>query len=151
MKFRPGILLSFFYVLPILAVLTAGVQNAVGQQAEEKIVLELFRLRNEHKADSAERYYADTVKVYMKYLRNVPKAAVTRSDKQFWKQHPRNKFEIIRPVQVKLSASGATVIIYGKEYLDGIGFKYEKIEIRLNRDRKIYYYRAYNWNGGGRV
>ena len=65
------------------------------ERVEIKLVNELFRLRNEHKADSAELYFADTVQVYMKYMRNVPKKKITQSDKSFWKAHPKNKFEII--------------------------------------------------------
>ena len=60
---------------------------------EITIVNELFRLRNEHKADSAELLYADTVMVYMKYLRNIPRRVITKADKSFWKAHPKNKFE----------------------------------------------------------
>lgn len=108
------------------------------QKTEKEIVYDLFRLRNEHKADSAEMYFADTVQVYMKYLRNVPKQKITQSDKQFWKQHPRNRFEITGPVQITTKAGTAIAIVIGKEYLDGTGYQREKIEIRFNREKKIY-------------
>src|SRR5687768_18378293 len=93
---------------------------ANAQQREINIVQELFRLRNEHQADSAELLYADTVLVYMKYLRNIPRKKITESDKLFWKAHPKNKFEITQPVQILLKNGTATAIIHGKEYLDGI-------------------------------
>lgn len=113
------------------------------QKTEKEIVYDLFRLRNEHKADSAEMYFADTVEVYMKYLRNVPKQTITKNDKQFWKQHPGNRFEITEPVQVTVKAGTVTAIIIGKEYLDGTSWQKEKIEIRFNREKKIYYYRGF--------
>lgn len=113
------------------------------QKTEKEIIYDLFRLRNEHKADSAELYFADTVKVYMKYLRNVPKRVITQSDKQFWKQHPRNRFEITEPVQIMTKTGITIAIIIGKEYLDGTHFQREKIEIRFNRDKKIFYYRGF--------
>lgn len=113
------------------------------QRTEQEIVYDLFRLRNEHKADSAELYFADTVQVYMKYLRNVPRRTVTRSDKQFWKDHPGNRFEMTAPVQVTNKGGITTVIVVGKEYLDGTTFQKERIEIRFNRNKKIFYYRGY--------
>ncbi|NOT52313.1 MAG: hypothetical protein HOP10_13670 [Chitinophagaceae bacterium] len=112
----------------ILHVFVAFVTAAAFQPGQEqdrdeiKIVQELFRLRNEHKADSIEQYYADTVKVYMKYLKNVPRKTITQSDKIFWKAHPKNKFEIIGPLQITDAAGIATVTIFGKEYLDGVSF-----------------------------
>lgn len=113
------------------------------QPAEREMVYELFRLRNEHKADSAELYFADTVQVYMKYLRNVPRRKITQSDKQFWKTHPGNRFEMTAPVQVSSKGGITTAIVVGKEYLDGTAFQYERIEIRFNRSKKIFYYRGY--------
>ncbi len=114
------------------------------ERPEIKIVNDLFRLRNEHKADSAELFFADTVQVYMKYMRNVPKQKITQSDKNFWKAHPKNKFEITAPVQIS-ELSGITIAtIYGKEYLDGKDFKNEKIEIKFNRKKKIISYRGFN-------
>lgn len=124
-------------------------QEQVMQTTETAIVQELFRLRNEHKADSAERFFADTVKVYMKYMRNVPRQKITQSDKAFWKAHPRNKFEMTAPVQVIANAGSTTAIITGKEYLDGTSFKYERIEIKFDRNKKIYSYRGFNRKGGG--
>jgi hypothetical protein len=115
------------------------------QAGELQLVQDLFRLRNEHKADSAELFFADTVQVYMKNLRNIPRTTITRVDKQFWKAHPKNKFEITGPIQLITRAGITTAIVYGKEYLDGQSFQYEKIEIRFNRHRKIYYYRGFNW------
>ncbi len=113
------------------------------QRTEQEIVYELFRLRNEHKADSAELYFADTVQVYMKYLRNVPRRTVNKSDKQFWKDHPGNRFEMTAPVQVTNKGGITTAIVVGKEYLDGTTFQKERIEIRFNRNKKIFYYRGY--------
>jgi hypothetical protein len=117
------------------------------ERPEIKIVQDLFRLRNEHKADSAEQYYADTVKVYMKYLRDIPRKKITQSDKTFWKAHPKNKFEMTRPVQVNIVAGIATATIFGKEYLDGTSFQYEKIEIKFDRNKKIYSYRGFRLKG----
>jgi hypothetical protein len=138
---------TVFYRLLLTGAPVNGEQYLPLQRDEEKLVRELFRLRNEHKADSAELYYADTVKVYMKYLRNIPRRTITLSDKQFWKDHPRNKFEITAPIQIKTSSGGFTAFVYGKEFLDGTMFKYEKIEIKFNRSRKIYFYRGYHWKG----
>ena len=115
------------------------------ERVEIKIVHELFRLRNEHKADSAEQYYAGTVRVYMKYLRNVPRKKITQSDKSFWKAHPKNKFEITAPVQIRLVAGITTATIIGKEYLDGTTFQYERIEIKFDRDKKINSFRGFKW------
>jgi hypothetical protein len=116
-----------------------------GQESgEKKIVQELFRLRNEHKADSAELYFADTVQVYMKYLRNIPRKTITKADKAFWKAHPKNKFEMTAPVQITTRAGITTAIVMGKEYLDGVSFKNEKIEIKFDRDKKIFSYRGFS-------
>ena len=140
-----------FILYIFLAGVTAGTLQP-GQEQERpeiKIVHELFRLRNEHKADSAEQYYADTVQVYMKYLRNVPKQTITRLDNSFFQSHPKNKFEITTPV--KLSTKGGITIatIIGKEYLDGTTFQYERIEIKFDRNWKINYFRAFKWKKEG--
>ena len=115
------------------------------ERVEIRIVNELFRLRNEHKADSVEQYFADTVKVYMKYLRNVPRKTITQSDRSFWKAHPNNKFEITAPLQIRDVAGITTVTVFGKEYPDGINFQYERIEIRFDRNKKINYFRGFKW------
>ena|SRR5687768_1251289 len=128
-----------------LAFVTAGTVQPEQDRIEIKIVQELFRLRNEHKADSAEQYFADTVLVYMKYLKNVPKEMITSSDKSFWKAHPGNKFEITAPIQITVAPGSTIATIFGKEYLDGGSFQYEKIEIRFDRDKKINYFRGFNW------
>ncbi|MDZ4792840.1 MAG: hypothetical protein SGI83_01050 [Bacteroidota bacterium] len=130
-----------------LSVMMTSVSPAEPKQEspELKIVQELFRLRNEQKADSAEQYFADTVKVYMKYLRNIPKQTITKLDRSFFKAHPRNKFEITTPVQLTRKNGITTAIIIGKEYLDGTNFNYERIEIKFNHNRKINYFRAFNW------
>ena len=125
--------------------MAAGSVHPQQERPELKIVHELFRLRNEHKADSAEQYYADTVLVYMKYLRNVPRKRITQSDKSFWKNHPKNKFEITAPIQITVVAGITTAIIIGKEYLDGTSFQYEKIEIKFNRNKKINSFRGFRW------
>lgn len=134
-----------FILYLFLSFFTAGtLPQASGQEREEmKIVHELFRLRNEHKADSAELYFADTVLVYMKYLRNVPKKKITESDKSFWKAHPKNKFEITAPVQITVLAGITTATIFGKEYLDGTAFQYERIEIKFDRNKKINSFRGF--------
>ena len=134
-----------FFLYIFLVSLTAGILQPEQERTEIKIVQELFRLRNEHKADSAEQYFADTVKVYMKYLRNVRKEMITKSDKNFWKTHPKNKFEITAPLQIRDVAGIATVTIIGKEYLDGTSFQYERIEIKFDPHKKINYFRAFNW------
>jgi len=138
-------------MLFILSILLLGVtagdldKEPRQEKTEMKIVYELFRLRNEHKADSAEQYYADTVRVYMKYLRNIPRKLITRSDKSFWKAHPKNKFEITAPVQIARVAGITIATVFGKEYLDGSTFPYEKIEIKFDRNKKIYSYRGFKW------
>jgi len=138
-------------MLFILSILLLGVtagdldKEPRQEKAEMKIVYELFRLRNEHKADSAEQYYADTVRVYMKYLRNIPRKLITRSDKSFWKAHPKNKFEITAPVQIARVAGITIATVFGKEYLDGSTFQFEKIEIKFDRNKKIYSYRGFKW------
>jgi hypothetical protein len=142
---------TFFFMICILylflACLTRGILLPAQEQeiTELKIVHELFRLRNEHKADSAEQYYADTVRVYMKYLRNIPRKIITQSDKSFWRAHPKNKFEITAPVQIKVVSGISTATIIGKEYLDGEAFQYEKIEIKFDRDKKINSFRGFKW------
>ncbi len=139
-----------FILYLFLSFFTAGtLPQASGQEREEmKIVHELFRLRNEHKADSAELYFADTVLVYMKYLRNVPKKKITESDKSFWKAHPKNKFEITAPVQITVLEGITTATIFGKEYLDGKAFQYERIEIKFDRNKKINSFRGFALKNG---
>jgi hypothetical protein len=135
-----------FIILYIyLVCITTNTVLPIQERTEVKIVQELFRLRNEHKADSAEQYYADTVRVYMKYLRNVPRKIITQSDKTFWKAHPNNKFEITAPIQITSLAGVTIATIIGKEYLDGITFQYEKIEIKFDKNKKIYSYRGFKW------
>ncbi len=136
-----------FIMYLFLACVTAGTLPSAQEQerTEITIVHELFRLRNEHKADSAEQYFADTVRVYMKYLRNVPKKTITRTDKSFWKTHPKNKFEMTAPVQITVVAGITTATIIGKEYLDGTAFQYEKIEIKFDRNKKINSFRGFKW------
>lgn len=134
----------FFYIILYCGLSFSSAQNEP-QAGELQLVQDLFRLRNEHKADSAELFFADTVQVYMKNLRNIPRTTITRVDKVFWKAHPKNKFEITAPIQLITRAGITTAIVYGKEYLDGKSFQYEKIEIRFNRHKKIYYYRGFNW------
>ena len=126
----------------------AGIPDTeqVQERSELQIVRDLFRLRNEHKADSAEQYYADTVLVYMKYLRNIPRKKITQSDKIFWKAHPKNKFEITMPLKISDVGDLTTVTIIGKEYLDGTSFLYEKIQIKFDRDKKIKSYMGFEWH-----
>lgn len=136
-----------FILYILLSCLTAG-DPQPGQEQERpeiKIVHELFRLRNEHKADSAEQYFADTVLVYMKYLRNVSKETITKLDRSFFKSHPKNKFEMTAPVQIITKSGITSAIIIGKEWLDGKDPQYERIEIRFDRDKKINYFRAAKW------
>jgi len=134
-------ILNIFFIFS-----AAGTTVPASQQdrKEIKIIHDLFRLRNEHKADSAEIYFADTVLVYMKYLKNIPRKKITQSDKIFWKAHPKNKFEITAPVQLTLIGGVTTAIIIGKEFLDGTSFKYEKIEIKFDRNKKINSYRGFS-------
>ena len=136
-----------FILYIFLACVIAGTPLPVKEQerVEIKIVYELFRLRNEHKADSAQQYYADTVRMYMKYLRNIPRRIITQSDKSFWKAHPKNKFEITAPVKITVTAGITTATIIGKEYLDGTAFQYEKIEIKFDQNKKINSFRGFRW------
>jgi hypothetical protein len=139
-----------FLLYVLLACITAGTLEPEKEQEipEIKIVYDLFRLRNEHKADSAEQYFADTVLVYMKYLRNIPRKKITQSDKSFWKAHPKNKFEITAPVKITVVAGITTASIIGKEYLDGTTFQYEKIEIKFDRNKKINSFRGFKLKNG---
>jgi hypothetical protein len=134
-----------FYIL--LSIVTAGMLKPETQQERIEIqnIKELFRLRNAHKADSAALLYADTVLVYMKHFRNIPRKIITQSDQRFWKSHPKNKFEITAPIQITTKAGIVTAIIYGKEYLDGTDFQYEKIEIQFDRYKKINSFRGFKW------
>lgn len=134
------------YLFFMAAFFSSGSLSAeyIQERVEIRVVNELFRLRNEHKADSVELYFADTVEVYMKYMRNVPKKKITQSDKNFWKAHPKNKFEMTEPIRLSDQSGITTATIIGKEYLDGKDFKFEKIEIKFNKNKKIFYYRAFN-------
>ncbi len=136
-------MIYLFYLLAACFATGALHSEHKQERIEIKLVNELFRLRNEHKADSAEQYFADTVLVYMKYMRNVPRQRITQSDKSFWKAHPKNKFEMTEPVRLSDRAGITTATIIGKEYLDGKSFKYEKIEIKFNRYKKIISYRGF--------
>jgi hypothetical protein len=138
-------MIIILYLLLAFARVEDSQAESTLQSTEIKIVNELFRLRNEHKADSAEQYFADTVLVYMKYLRNVPKKKITQSDKKFWKDHPDNKFVMTAPVQITTKGGITTAIVIGKEYLDGTSFQYEKIEIKFNPNKKIISYRGFRW------
>ena len=131
------------FVWLLICVRNKPVQEWQQERTEILLVQDLFRLRNGHKADSAEQYFADTVKVYMKYLRNVPKKKITQSDNKFWKAHPKNKFEMTEPVRLITRDGATTAIIVGKEYLDGANFQYERIEIVFDRDRKIVSFRGF--------
>jgi hypothetical protein len=136
--------MTFILYLLFSSAITGLVPKEPEQERKEiTIVYELFRLRNEHKADSAEQYFADTVLVYMKYLKNVPKKRITQSDKSFWRSHPKNKFEISEPVKITVVAGITTATIIGKEYLDGNAFQNEKIEIKFDRDKKINSFRGF--------
>ncbi len=139
--------MSFIFYIIFLTGLPVAHTQPVQEPVEKKIVHELFRLRNEGKPDSAEQYYADTVLVYMKTLRNVPKQTITRLDRIFFKAHPKNKFEMTKPVEIVTKDGIVCAILIGKEYLDGTTFKYERIEIRFDRNRKINYFRAANIKG----
>jgi hypothetical protein len=135
--------MSFILYLFLTCVGTGTVLPGQEQEGQEiKIVHELFRLRNEHKADSAEQYFADTVLVYMKYLRNVPKETITELDRSFFRSHPKNKFEMTAPVQLITKSGITSAIIIGKEYLDGKDPQFERIEIKFDRNKKINYFRA---------
>lgn len=127
-----------------LSVFTTGlpVSRPLQERKEVQIIYELYRFRNLHKPDSAEQFFADTVKVYMKYLRNVPKRKITESDRQFWKAHPKNKFEITGTIKIIDGPGTSTAIFTGKEYLDGINYRNEKIEIVFNRYKKIISFRG---------
>lgn len=125
--------------------MTGAIPTETNQERPEvKLVAELFRLRNEHKADSAEHFYADTVLVYMKYLRNIPKSKITQSDKNFWKAHPNNKFEMTDPIKITVVNGITTATIIGKEYLDGKSFQKERIVLKFDRNQKINYYRGFS-------
>ena len=131
------------FVWLLFCVRNKPVQEWQQERTEIQIVQDLFRLRNEHKADSAEQYFADIVKLYMKYLRNVPKKKITQSDYKFWKAHPKNKFEITEPERLSIRDGATTAIIVGKEYLDGTSFQYERIEIVFDRNKKIISFRGF--------
>ncbi|MCB0741221.1 MAG: hypothetical protein KDB92_09300 [Chitinophagaceae bacterium] len=137
-----SILWLFLFLFP--AGITSVCAQANSKKNEKILVQELFRLRNEHNADAAEKYFANTVEVYMKYLRNVPREKITEVDKQFWKNHPHNKFEITRPITMHTEGHKTVATIFGKEYLDGKSFKHEKIIIKFNRFKKIIYYRGFH-------
>ena len=131
--------------MPLILIILIYVTSALlPQQKEVQIIHELYRLRNQHKADSASLLFADTVKVYMKYLRNVPRKKIAEVDRDFWKAHPKNKFEMTEPVKIKNKDGLTTAIIYGKEYLDGTSFRKERIEIIFGRDHKIISLRGYS-------
>lgn len=137
--------ISLFFSVGLLLHTAFNAVPVQGQErAEIQIVKELYRLRNEHKADSAEQFFADTVKVYMKYLRNVPKKTITESDRKFWKAHPKNKFEITGTIKIKDGAGTSTAVFTGKEYLDGNNFQNERIEIVFDRNKKIISLRGFN-------
>jgi hypothetical protein len=141
--------MSFIFFIQFVFITAAGLQKEPVQERDEiKIVNELFRLRNEHKADSAEQFFADTVLVYMKYLKNVSRKTITQSDKNFWEAHPNNKFEMTAPVQIKSKAGIISAVVIGKEYLDGTAFKYERIELKFDRNKKIISFRGFKLNKG---
>lgn len=137
--------MSFILILCLLC-RTPGepVQDWQQERMEIQIIKELYRFRNAHMADSAEQFFADTVKVYMKYLRNVPKKKITESDRKFWKSHPNNRFEITGPIKITDGEERSTAIFTGKEYLDGSGFQNERIEIVFDRNKKIISLRGFN-------
>lgn len=138
----------FKSVFCIAFIVTAFPGQLPAQEQEEvSLIRTLYRLRNEHKADSAGMFFADTVVRYMKYLKNVPRSAVVASDKAFWKAHPGNRFEITGPVSIE-QRNGQTVgVLTGKEYLDGSSFRRERIEIIFNRNKKIISFRGFNIGG----
>jgi hypothetical protein len=52
------------------------------------------------------------------------------------------------PVQITTRAGITTAIVIGKEWLDGISFQYEKIEIKFDRNKKINSFRGFKWKKG---
>lgn len=136
--------MSFILILILLwSSSVKPVQDWHQERMEIQIIKELYRFRNTHMADSAEQFFADTVKVYMKYLRNVPRKKITESDRKFWKAHPKNKFEITEPIKLIDGTGNTTAIVIGKEYLDGTSFQNERIEIVFNRNKKIISFRGF--------
>lgn len=136
--------MSVFLILILLwSTSVEPVQDWHQERMEIQIIKELYRFRNAHMADSAEQFFADTVKVYMKYLRNVPRKKITESDRKFWKTHPNNKFEITDPIKLIDGTGNTTAIVIGKEYLDGTSFQNERIEIVFNRNKKIISFRGF--------
>ena len=101
------------------------------------IVTGLFRLRNEHKADSIEKLYSDTLLTYFKYLKNISKKEVTKSDKHYWATITKDKFIITEPVQIISDSSQTKAIIIGKQYQDGKVFLNERVEIQFDSNKKI--------------
>jgi hypothetical protein len=107
------------------------------------IVTELFRLRNEHKADTIEKLYSDTLLTYFKYFKNVSKKEVTKSDKHYWATFSKDKFIFTEPVQIILDSSQTKAVVIGKQYQDGTNFLNERVEIQFDKHRKINSVRAF--------
>jgi hypothetical protein len=107
------------------------------------IVTELFRLRNEHKADSIELLYSDTVKSYFKNLKNVSKNIITKSDKQYWTKYKSDNFNITDPIQIVIDSLGDKAIVKGRQCYDEKRCYDEIVEIGFDLTKKINYVRAF--------
>lgn len=46
---------------------------------------------------------------------------------------------MIKPIEIMTTAGITMAIVIGKEYLDGASFKYEKIEIKFDRNKKYFH------------
>lgn len=107
------------------------------------IITKYFRFRNEHKADSTELLYADTVISYFKNLKNISKTTITASDKQYWAKYKADNFFITDPIQIILNSIGNRAIVKGRQCFDEKKCFDEFIEIHFDTDNKINYVRAF--------
>lgn len=107
------------------------------------IVTKYFGFRNEHKADSAESLYADTVISYFKNLKNISKATITASDKQYWAKYKADNFLITDPIQIILNYAGDRAIVKGRQCFDEQKCFDEFVEIHFEANKKINYVRAF--------
>jgi len=107
------------------------------------IVTKLFRLRNEHKADSIELLYSDTVKSYLKNLKNISKNIITKSDKHYWAKYKSDNFIITDPIQIIMNSLGDKAIVKGRQCYDEKRCYDEIVEIGFDSTRKINYVRAF--------
>lgn len=129
----------------VITHLTDSIREPLSEQEMlSSQVIEYIRLRNEHKADSMELFYADTLARYFKNIKNSSKSDATQSDKRYWRSFPNDEYVITGPVQIiGDSAAGKRAMVAGDYCRTPKKCQPMVLEIGFGIDNKITSVRAY--------